>query len=296
MEATEKRLVVILADISGYTKFMVQNQMSAVHGQQYITFLIETLLREVDIPLHLQEIEGDALFLYAEDPGSDDEWEEVLAQVRLKLMRFFDAFYEATVLAADASPCKCAICRHADELALKIVVHSGTAVFHTIGGFDKVSGSDVILAHRLLKNSVPDNEYLLMTDAAYTDVGKKMEGQFMQGSESYDGFGKISTFVQYMGEVKEQHRDSLYKMPRAALTLRAERYVADTMLGMFPALVEQLRQSVPNVGWMRRVRFIFTVVLSAPMMAMLYFVEAPRRLLSNRTNRAEAKARQAGSA
>ena len=85
-------------------------------------------------------------------------------------------------------------------------------------------------------------------------------------------------------------------MPRAALTLRAERYVADTMLGMFPALVEQLRQSVPNVGWMRRVRFIFTVVLSAPMMAMLYFVEAPRRLLSNRTNRAEARARQTGSA
>ena len=296
MEPIEKRLVVILADISGYTKFMVQNQMSAIHGQQYITFLIETLLREVDIPLHLQEIEGDALFLYAEDPGSDEGWEEVLAQVRLKLIRFFDAFYEGTVLAADASPCKCGICLHADELALKIIVHSGTAVFHTIGGFDKVSGSDVILAHRLLKNSVPDDEYLLMSKAAHSDVGNKMDGQFMQGSESYDGFGTISTFVQYMGEVKEQQRDSLYKMPRAALAMRAEGYVANTMFGMFPALLTQLRQSIPGTGWMRRFRFVLMVILSAPMMAMLYVVEAPRRLLSNRTSRAQARTQHARSA
>ena len=74
MEAIEKRVVIVLADISGYTKFMVENQMSAVHGQQFITFLIETLIREIDIPLRLQEIEGDALFLYAEDPGSEKEW------------------------------------------------------------------------------------------------------------------------------------------------------------------------------------------------------------------------------
>ena len=72
MDPVEKRVVVVLADISGYTRFMVENQMSAVHGQQCITFLIETLIREIDIPLRLQEIEGDALFLYAEDPGSDD--------------------------------------------------------------------------------------------------------------------------------------------------------------------------------------------------------------------------------
>jgi len=274
---------------------MVENQMSAVHGQQYITLLIETLLREVDIPLHLQEIEGDALFLYAEDPGSDDQWEQVLAQVRLKLMRFFDAFYEGVVLANDASPCKCAICKNADDLALKIIVHSGTAVFHTIGGFNKVSGSDVILAHRLLKNSVPDDEYLLMTDAAYADVGKKMDGQFVRGSESCDGFGTVNTFVRYMGEIKEHQRDSLYQLSPTALALRAEGYVADTMLGTIPAMVKQLRQSAPNVSWMRRVGFIFKVMLTAPMMALLYIVEAPRRLLSNRTSREDARIRHIGS-
>jgi hypothetical protein len=40
-----------------------------VHGQQAITFLIETILHEVDIPLTLHAIEGDAVFLSASHPG-----------------------------------------------------------------------------------------------------------------------------------------------------------------------------------------------------------------------------------
>ncbi len=296
MEPVEKRVVIILADISGYTKFMVENQTSAVHGQQCITFLIETLLRVVDIPLRLQEIEGDALFLYAEDPGNDDAWRDVLAQVRNKLTRFFDAFYEGTVIATDATPCKCAICRNADHLRLKIVVHKGTAVFHKIGGFDKVSGSDVILAHRLLKNSVPDDEYLLMTEAAYADIGKSMEGQFLQGSESYDGFGKVATYVRFMGEVQKRHRDSLYELPRAALVLRAEKYAAGAVLGMFPAMLQHLRRPIPQIDRMRRIRYALVTVLRLPLDMMMYLIGAPRHLLSKRAERAQSRRSSAESA
>ena len=49
VEPHERELVVILADISGYTRFMLENQTAAVHGQVCITSLIEMLLREVDI-------------------------------------------------------------------------------------------------------------------------------------------------------------------------------------------------------------------------------------------------------
>jgi hypothetical protein len=109
-EPRERRVVLILADISGYTKFMVENQLSALHGQMVITTLIETILREVDIPLHLQAIEGDAVFLYAEHPGGDDAWREVLVQIRTKLERFFEAFYEGIVTAMESTPCDCAVC------------------------------------------------------------------------------------------------------------------------------------------------------------------------------------------
>ena len=45
MEARERELVLILTDISGYTRFMLENQTSAVHRQLCITSLIEMMLR-----------------------------------------------------------------------------------------------------------------------------------------------------------------------------------------------------------------------------------------------------------
>jgi uncharacterized protein DUF2652 len=109
MEPREQQVVLILADISGYTRFMVESQLAAAHGQLCITFLIETLLREVDIPLQLQAIEGDAVFLYAANPGDEQTWKAMLAQIRNKLARFFSVFLEAMVTATEATPCKCAI-------------------------------------------------------------------------------------------------------------------------------------------------------------------------------------------
>jgi len=282
MQATEKRVVIVLADISGYTRFMVENQMSAVHGQQYITLLIETLMREIRIPLRLQEIEGDALFLYAEDPGSDEEWKNVLEQIPDMLQRFFNAFYEGSVLAMEASPCKCTFCRNGKDLALKIVVHTGSAVFHQVGGYNKVSGPDVILAHRLLKNSVPDKEYLLMSEAAYSTIGQKMEGPFLEGKESYEGFGRTNTFVRFNGDIKAQHLDSLYSLPRKSLMMRARRFSVAAMMGLFPAFVRQLRSPATESSWMSRLRFAFRFVLFAPMMSVMYLVNAPRRLLAQR--------------
>jgi hypothetical protein len=183
-EPREQPLVIILADISGYTRFMLENQTSAVHGQQCITFLIETLLREVDIPLRLQEIEGDAVFLYAAREGDEAAWRAALAEVRAKLPRFFAAFLDGMRLAAEATPCGCAVCRDSGRLKLKLVVHSGHAVFHTTGGRALVSGADVILAHRLLKNSVGGDEYLLMTEPAYDDLGREMDGAFIPGDRA----------------------------------------------------------------------------------------------------------------
>jgi len=82
----QKKLIIILADISGYTRFMLENQTSAaLHGQLVINGLIESIIQQVDIPLTLQEIEGDAVFLYAAHPGSDAAWGEVVEQVSRKL-------------------------------------------------------------------------------------------------------------------------------------------------------------------------------------------------------------------
>ena len=60
--------------------------------------------------------------------------------------------------AIESTLCKCAICKNVEDLKLKVIVHSGCAVFNMIAGSPQISGPDVILAHRLLKNSIPSSE------------------------------------------------------------------------------------------------------------------------------------------
>jgi len=281
-DAHERQLVLILADISGYTRFMLENQMSAVHGQQVITGLIETLLREVDIPLQLQEIEGDALFLYAAHPGDEVGWQDVLAQVRTKLPRFFEAFFEAMVPAAEATPCGCAICKNLGELKLKVIVHVGRAVFHEIAGRPQISGADVILAHRLLKNSLPDRQYLLMTEPAYREIGQEMGARFEEGRESYEGFGSVRTFVQRLDDAAERERDSFYALPPAAFAARVRGYARWGVLGNYRALFEHVRHPAIAVGRSRRLAFALWNLLGSPFMFAYITLVQPRRLRARR--------------
>jgi len=281
-EPREQPLVIILADISGYTRFMLENQASAVHGQQCITFLIETLLREVDIPLRLQEIEGDAIFLYAARDGDDASWREALVQVRAKLPRFFAAFIEGMRVPAEATPCGCAVCRDAGTLKLKLIVHSGTAVFHTIGGRALVSGADVILAHRLLKNSVPGSEYLLMTEPAYRELGRHMEGEFQPGEEHYEGFGVVKTYVQRNDPRWEHARKALLALPEAELDSRARWYVAGGVIGEYRAILRQLLRPAAQRSWLERAGFAVRRFFALPVELLYYFVVVPRRLRARR--------------
>jgi hypothetical protein len=48
-----------------------------------------------------------------------------------------------------------------------VVAHAGRAVRHRLGRFEELTGVDVILVHRLLKNRVGADSYLLLTPAAF---------------------------------------------------------------------------------------------------------------------------------
>jgi hypothetical protein len=213
VEPTTERLLLILADISGYTRFMLASQVALVHGQQVITHLIEAILQEVEIPLEVKEIEGDAVFLYAVRPGDDEAWSEICEEVGRKLLRFFEVFSAALVAESESTLCPCSVCRNLDRLKLKIVAHSGEALFHTIGRFADMSGIDVILAHRLLKNSIASDEYLLMTEPAFRDLRFPSGIEVKKGSEEYEGFGAIATFVHLKSGVWEQSREAFFTAP-----------------------------------------------------------------------------------
>ena len=68
-----------------------------------------------------------------------------------------------------ASTCDCNACIRIPSLDLKFVAHHGPIVRQRIAGREELVGSDVILAHRLLKNEVEERTgiggYALYTDA-----------------------------------------------------------------------------------------------------------------------------------
>lgn len=195
MEPHTEPVVLILADISGYTKFMLANQETLAHGQMIITKLLEHIIQEVEIPLEIKEIEGDAVFLYAIKPADEAEWERMRQMIGRKLVAFFEAFAQGILAASEFTLCSCPSCQNVDQLKLKIVVHSGVAVIHQVGRFAGVSGGDVILAHRLLKNSIPSDEYVLMTESAYREIQFPTEAEVIRGEEQYEGFGVIPTYT-----------------------------------------------------------------------------------------------------
>jgi hypothetical protein len=282
MEPRVNRLIIVLADISGYTELMRVNQTAAVHGQMIVTQLIESIIKEVEIPLHLQEIEGDAVFLYAPHPESESGWREVCSQVGRKLTRFFESFAAAAIEAKESTLCRCAVCS-ADDLRLKLVVHSGEAVFHSIDRFDQVSGLDVIKAHRLLKNSVPSNEYILLTDSAFDDLGSGLDLDFQEGLERYEGLGSIKTHVHFMGEEADRSRRKFYSMSSPQVAWRGVQYAAWVVGAHFPAFLEQVRNPVAEVDRFRRISFGVLMTLAAPFVFVVLAAVTPVRLLLRRT-------------
>lgn len=196
-DESDRQVLLLIADISGYTKFMLANRTSVKHGQIIISELMKTIIHEVEIPLEISKLEGDAIFMYAvKDPANPGQWEHTRRAVAARILKFFDIFAAKVHHLAESSICQCGSCANIRTLRIKFVVHSGEAHFYTLGKFEELSGPDVILIHRLLKNSVRSNEYVLLTDAARQDLPFDPKIEFDRGVEKYEEeFGGVVTWT-----------------------------------------------------------------------------------------------------
>jgi hypothetical protein len=59
--------------------------------------------------------------------------------------------------------CQCRACISAKELTLKVISHYGEFTGYQIKDFKKLIGKDLIVAHQLLKNDIPEHEYWIIT-------------------------------------------------------------------------------------------------------------------------------------
>lgn len=204
-EPEAQPVLLLLVDISGYTNFMVSHEKELRHSQTIIRELLETLIRQVDVPLRISRIEGDALFLYAIKSGDDEVWGRRSSNLADRLLSLFEVFGRRLLEIGAYSVCRCNACVEVGNLELKIIAHSGEALVTHVDEFPTLSGVDVITLHRMAKNSVAEDTYVLMTEAAYEDLALGLEAEVRMGSEEYDT-GVFTTYT-YLPDVQVELTD-----------------------------------------------------------------------------------------
>ena len=180
--------VFVIADISGYTKFIRLNRTSIFTPNRLSRDLLESVIAASQFPLQISKLEGDAVFLYA---SIQDAEEAGVRDVVSQVIRFFDAFHlTSAVIQEKNKSCLCEACATVYKLQLKVVVHTGQGVEKKIRKFKELAGDDVIFIHRMLKNSVPEKEYILASDALMRFNPDFVQWNRRHHSEHLEGYGK----------------------------------------------------------------------------------------------------------
>jgi hypothetical protein len=194
--------LLLLADISGYTAFL--GTVATAHPEMVrpggpvppayavMSSLLDIVVERIAPTFVLAEIEGDAVFAYAlDDPPRIEGEEQLLGIVRSAYDGFRKRIDEAMVVHKH----DCQACFLLPSLDLKFVLHHGDFVIQPIAGQARLLGPTVILAHRLLKNTVTEETgrraYLLVTEAAATRLNLAPEVG-LPHAESYPDVGAVN--------------------------------------------------------------------------------------------------------
>jgi uncharacterized protein YndB with AHSA1/START domain len=182
----------VIADISGYTGYLAGVELD--HAMDILADLIDTIVGSLRPPFHLSKLEGDAAFVYLAGGSVDG----------LHLQNVVEATYyefrRRLRNITSTSICECDACRHIPSLDLKFVVHHGLVAKQVMSGHEELVGRDVILVHRLLKNSVESKvgkrPYALYTDQFVKAGGIDPAVQAMiPHSEAIDIIGEVKGWV-----------------------------------------------------------------------------------------------------
>jgi hypothetical protein len=181
-----KPALIYIPDISGFTQFISHTNIE--YSKKLTHDLLEVIVDSNILNLKVAEIQGDSIFFYS--LGTPPNITKLESQAKKTFLDFQKALQkmeeEHTLL------------KGAQKLTLKIVVHFGYISTTDIKGIHKLVGSDIILAHRLLKNNIPENEYVLMTDHYLKTQNEDLfKNSFSwsekkEGKKRYDYFGTVS--------------------------------------------------------------------------------------------------------
>ena len=234
--------LLFMPDISGFTQFVSETEV--MHSQHIVQELLEILIDSNHLNLQVSEIEGDAIFFYK--PGDKPDLKSLLQQVE----KMFTRFHAHLKLYEHQRICPCGACKNAVDLSLKIIVHFGDVTGISIKEHKKLFGKDVILLHRLLKNSLNRREYVLFTEGLVNELEHHhLPNWYMpqQASEQYD-VGEVRF---YFSDLSDLHKTVRVDLPvynsssKTYVAFAEEEVIAAPMEKIFETLITmQRRQKV----------------------------------------------------
>ena len=219
MLSRAERGCLVLADISGYTGYLAGVELE--HAQDVLADLVETVVGALRPALRLAKLEGDAAFVYAPEA-------KVNGSMLLDTIEgCYFAFRRRLQSIRQATTCECNACVLIPNLNLKFFVHNGEFVRQRIAGREELAGTDVIVVHRLMKNSVAEtfhlNGYVLFTAACIAAAAMDPAALGMRlHRESYEHIGEVSGFVHDLEarwKVEQEHRRVIVTSDNAEIEL-----------------------------------------------------------------------------
>ena len=197
----ENTALIFIPDISGFTEFVTQTEIK--HSNHIISELLEIIVEANQLNLTVSEIEGDAVLFYRK--GEPPELKKLIEQVKKMFLEFHT---HLKVIQRD-NVCQCGACRSAINLSLKFITHYGQLSETVIQNFTKIMGSDVILAHRLLKNNIEETEYILLSNNYFKTQKVNLENlepwvEFKEHIEEYENFEKTEMKYTLLSEIRKE--------------------------------------------------------------------------------------------
>ena len=127
MERKTQTGYLVLADISGYTSYVAQTEIE--HADMALSYLLETIVEKLSSLLVICQLEGDAVFAYAEE-SKLKEGKSLLELIDQTYLAFRE---KALELYAGAT-CPCRACKALPTLDLKFMVHHGEFLIQQVAG------------------------------------------------------------------------------------------------------------------------------------------------------------------
>jgi uncharacterized protein YndB with AHSA1/START domain len=185
MSNAVQRGLLVIADIGGYTRYLSGVELE--HSHDILADLLAAVAGRLEDGLEIVKLEGDAVFCCGEG-------DSLLEQLQDCYVTF--ALRQKTI--ALNTSCECDACRRIPELDLKFVAHHGSFVEHEVAGRQELVGPDVIVIHRMLKNTVPDDTglsaYALLSKACVENLA--LDTTNLRGhTELYPDIGQLDGFV-----------------------------------------------------------------------------------------------------